>query len=122
AAAAAVVGLAAGARRPAGRPWRAAAREVVRPPPLPLLLLPDGGAAYSLPHSKPLRFPAAAGYAGAFGNWLLFSSSGADAACFLRDPFSNATVQLPALHRVCLRNMSGEVVNDDIDYYTVHRV
>ncbi|CAN6372857.1 unnamed protein product [Urochloa humidicola] len=84
------------------RRWCAAALEVPLPPPLPLLVLPDSGAAYSLPHPEPLRFPTAAGYVGAFGNRLLFS--GADGGSFLRDPFSDATVPLPALqlHRVCL--------------------
>ncbi|CAN6381700.1 unnamed protein product [Urochloa humidicola] len=100
------------------RRWRAAAWEAHHPPPpppLPLLLLPGGSGsatAYSLPNRQPLRLPAAAGYTGAFGNWPLFSN--ADGACFLRDPFSNATVPLPALNRVWLRNMSGEtaVVSD----------
>lgn len=75
--------------------WRAAAREVPMPSPLPLLALPDG-TLYSLPGSEPLRFPGCIGYADACGNWLAFSTDG----CFLRDPFSNTTVTLPQLFRL----------------------
>ncbi|CAL4986803.1 unnamed protein product [Urochloa decumbens] len=78
------------------RRWRAAARETPLPQPLPLLALPDG-TMYSPPLPKPFHLPAAAGYVAACGNWLLFS--GADSGCFLRNPMSNATVPLPALHR-----------------------
>jgi hypothetical protein len=99
------------------RRWRAAASEVVvvppPNPPLPLLLLPDG-AAYSFPHREPFRFPACVcpGYAAASGNWLLYSRGGNGACCFLIDPFSNATVQLPALHRVRRQRMSGKAAVD----------
>ncbi|CAL4986800.1 unnamed protein product [Urochloa decumbens] len=87
--------------------WRAAAREVrPLPPPLPLLALPDVGTVYSPPLRQPFRLPAAAaGFAAACGSWLLFSS--ADGGCFLRNPFSNATVPLPALHRVRERYKSS---------------
>ncbi|CAO2151181.1 unnamed protein product [Urochloa humidicola] len=80
--------------------WRAAAREVrPLPPPLPLLVLPDDGTLYSPPLHKPFRLPAAVtGFTAACGSWLLFS--GTEGGCFLRNPFSNATVLLPALHRV----------------------
>jgi hypothetical protein len=76
--------------------WRAAAREVTLPSPLPLLALPDG-TVYSLPGSEPLRFPGCTGYADACGNWLAFST---EEGCFLSDPFSNATVTLPQLSRL----------------------
>ncbi|CAL4991766.1 unnamed protein product [Urochloa decumbens] len=84
------------------RRWRAAVREVPVPPPMPLLVLPDG-TLYSLPMRKPFRLPA--GIVAACGNWLLFSISkdvdgGGGGRCFLRNPMSNATVPLPALHRV----------------------
>jgi hypothetical protein len=36
--------------------WRAAARQLPLPPPLPLLAFPDG-TFYSLPYGKPFRFP-----------------------------------------------------------------
>ncbi|TVU24447.1 hypothetical protein EJB05_26884, partial [Eragrostis curvula] len=86
--------------------WRVAAREVPLPPPLPLLALPDG-TVYSLPGSEPFRFPACAGYKNACGdNWLLFSG---EDGCFLRDPFSNATVTLPALSRVRIQYVGGEL-------------
>lgn len=84
--------------------WRAAARQrpPALPPPLPLLALPDGSF-YSLPYSKPFRFPGfgCAGYKGAaFGSWLVFPR---DNGCFLVDPFAGATVRLPALSSVRLR-------------------
>ncbi|TVU24395.1 hypothetical protein EJB05_26829, partial [Eragrostis curvula] len=85
--------------------WRVAAREA---PPLPLLALPDG-TVYSLPGSEPFRIPACAGYKNACGdNWLLFSG---EDGCFLRNPFSNATVTLPALSRVRIRHVGGELGN-----------
>ncbi|CAO2146715.1 unnamed protein product [Urochloa humidicola] len=81
--------------------WRAAAREVQPlPPPLPLLVLPEDGTMYSPPLRQPFRLPATAmGFTATCGSWLLFSSKD-DGGCFLRNPFSNATVLLPALHRV----------------------
>lgn len=81
--------------------WRAAARQLPLPPPLPLLALPDG-TFYSLPHSEPFRFPGfgCAGYKSACGSWLVFPR---DEGCFLVDPFARATVTLPALSRVRLR-------------------
>ncbi|CAL4983497.1 unnamed protein product [Urochloa decumbens] len=80
------------------RRWRAAAREVPVPPPMPLLVLPDG-TLYSLPMRKPFRLPAGS-FAAACGNWLLFSGKDDGGGSFLRNPMSNATVRLPALHRV----------------------
>ncbi|CAN6381688.1 unnamed protein product, partial [Urochloa humidicola] len=59
--------------------WRAAARQGALPPPMPMLLLPDG-TAYSLPGSKPFHFPDCAGYSDACGNWLVFYG---DDCCFL---------------------------------------
>jgi hypothetical protein len=82
--------------------WRAAARQLPLPPPLPLLALPNG-TFYSLPYSKPFRFPGfgCVGYKGAaFGSWLVFPW---DNGCFLFDPFARATVKLPALSCVRLR-------------------
>ncbi|ONM04713.1 Cyclopropane-fatty-acyl-phospholipid synthase [Zea mays] len=84
--------------------WRAAARLLAPslPPALPLLALPNG-IFYSLPYSKPCRFPGSGcvGYKGAaFGSWLVFPR---DEGCFLVDPFAGATVTLPALSSVRLR-------------------
>uniref|UniRef100_A0A452ZWW3 Uncharacterized protein n=1 Tax=Aegilops tauschii subsp. strangulata TaxID=200361 RepID=A0A452ZWW3_AEGTS len=82
--------------------WRAAAkRQQLLPPPLPLLALPDG-TFYSLPYTKPFRFPGCgfAGYQSACGNWLVFPR---DDGCFLVDPFSRETVTLPLLSNVRLR-------------------
>ncbi|CAN6372837.1 unnamed protein product [Urochloa humidicola] len=71
---------------------------------MPLLAVPDG-TAYSLPLHTPLSFPACTGYAtAASGKWLLFLSPGdSGRCCFLRDPFSGATMLLPARSRVRLR-------------------
>ncbi|CAL5082959.1 unnamed protein product [Urochloa decumbens] len=82
--------------------WRAAARQLPLPPPLPLLALPDG-TFYSLPYGKPFRFPGfgCVGYKGAaFGSWLVFPW---DKGCFVVDPFTRATMTLPALSSVRLR-------------------
>ncbi|CAO2146712.1 unnamed protein product [Urochloa humidicola] len=94
------------------RQWRAAACEFPPPPPLPLLALPDG-TIYSPPLPNPFRLPDAAGYSAACGNWLLFSD--ADGGCFLRNPMSNATVPLPALHRVrhMYKKSDGSFGHDD---------
>ncbi|KAF6991984.1 hypothetical protein CFC21_009023 [Triticum aestivum] len=80
--------------------WRAAARQL-QPPPLPLLALPDG-TFYSLMYDKPFRFPGCgfAGYENVCGSWLVFSR---DDGCFMVNPFSRATVRLPALSSVRLR-------------------
>jgi len=79
--------------------WRAATRHGPLPPPLPLLLLSDSRV-YSLPGSEPFHFPGSTGYTDACGDWLVFSG---EEGCFLRDPFSNATVTLPPLSRVRTR-------------------
>uniref|UniRef100_A0A452ZWY2 KIB1-4 beta-propeller domain-containing protein n=1 Tax=Aegilops tauschii subsp. strangulata TaxID=200361 RepID=A0A452ZWY2_AEGTS len=80
--------------------WRAAARQL-QIPPLPLLALPDG-TFYSLMYDKPFRFPGCgfAGYENVCGSWLVFSR---DDGCFMVNPFSRATVTLPALSSVRLR-------------------
>ncbi|CAM0953879.1 unnamed protein product [Alopecurus aequalis] len=91
--------------------WRAAARQQLRPPPLPLLALPDG-TFYSLPYGEPFSFPGCgfAGYKSACGNWLVFPR---DDGCFLADPFSRATVTLPALSRVRLHPPNTVVTPPD---------
>ncbi|CAL4893176.1 unnamed protein product [Urochloa decumbens] len=78
--------------------WRAAARQLALPPPLPLLALPDG-TFYSLPYGKRFHFPGfgCASYKGAAcGSWLVFPR---DDGCYLVDPFAKATVALPPLSR-----------------------
>ncbi|KAL6653954.1 hypothetical protein ACP70R_007419 [Stipagrostis hirtigluma subsp. patula] len=85
--------------------WRVAAGQASLPPPLPLLALADGSV-YSLPGSKPFRFPGCAGFTDASGNWLVFSR---EDGCFLRNPFSNATMTLPALSRVRVRYASNQL-------------
>ncbi|XP_048553114.1 uncharacterized protein LOC125533814 [Triticum urartu] len=81
--------------------WRAAELHHRVLPVLPLLALPDG-TFYSLPYSKRFRFPGCgfAGYNSACGRWLAFLR---DDGCFLVDPFTGATVTLPALSDVRLR-------------------
>ncbi|XP_051210335.1 uncharacterized protein [Lolium perenne] len=80
--------------------WRTAVRQPL-PPPLPLLALPDG-TFYSHPYSKLFHFPGCgfAEYKSVCGSWLVFPR---DDGCFLVNPFSRATVTLPALSRVRLR-------------------
>ncbi|TVU24393.1 hypothetical protein EJB05_26827, partial [Eragrostis curvula] len=90
------------------RQWRAAAREVPPPPPLPLLMHGDGTAFTLFTRMKQLRFPAATGFTGACGNRLLYSGNG---ACFLWDPLTNdAAVNLPPLSDFDCRLTSGESV------------
>ncbi|CAL4983522.1 unnamed protein product [Urochloa decumbens] len=75
--------------------WRAAVREVPLPSAMPLLAIPFAG------------YAAAA----ASGNWLLFLSpddNDSNGSCFLRDPFSGATVPLPAQSRVWLRYKNSD--------------
>ncbi|CAN6211658.1 unnamed protein product [Urochloa humidicola] len=82
--------------------WRAAARQLALPPPLPLLALADG-TFYSLPYGKRFRFPGfgCADYKiAACGSWFVFPR---EDGCFLVDPFAGSTVELPALSRVRLR-------------------
>ncbi|CAN6372820.1 unnamed protein product [Urochloa humidicola] len=98
--------------------WRAAARQEPVPPPLPLLLLPDA-TVYSLPGSKPFHFPDCAGYTDACGNWLVFPRKH---ACFLKDPFSKATVTLPALSRVRVQHMDDAFLNEEMEDLDTHKM
>ncbi|TVU39232.1 hypothetical protein EJB05_12641 [Eragrostis curvula] len=86
--------------------WRAAARQLRVPRPLPVLALPDG-AVYSLPDGKPLHFPGLdlAGFKTACGSWLVFRR---DDGCFLVDPFTGTKVTLPALS--CVRLIPPDAV------------
>ncbi|CAO2142281.1 unnamed protein product, partial [Urochloa humidicola] len=88
--------------------WRAAARQMKVSPPMPMLLVPDG-TVYSLPGSKPFRFQDCAGYTDSCGSWLVFRDEG---SCFLKDPFSNATITLPALSRVRLQHVGDDETID----------
>ncbi|KAM3412773.1 hypothetical protein ACQJBY_004122 [Aegilops geniculata] len=85
--------------------WRAATRQQLRTPSLPLLALPNG-TFYSLPYEEPFCFPGCgfAGYKSACGSWLVFPR---DDGCFLVNPFSRATVTLPPLSSVRLRPPSA---------------
>ncbi|KAL6653955.1 hypothetical protein ACP70R_007420 [Stipagrostis hirtigluma subsp. patula] len=99
--------------------WRVAAGQAALPPPLPLLAISDG-TLYSLPESKRFHFPGWAGFKYACGNWLVFSR---EDECFLWDPFSNATMTLPALSRVRVRFADNEI-DESLDEkdLTVHDV
>ncbi|KAF8700196.1 hypothetical protein HU200_034573 [Digitaria exilis] len=91
--------------------WRAAARLGPLPPPLPLLLLSDS-TVYSLPGSKPLHLLVpccCTGYTDVCGNWLFFSG---DDGCFLRNPFSNTTMALPALSLDRIRYVGDKSVDE----------
>ncbi|KAM0882765.1 hypothetical protein ACQ4PT_032066 [Festuca glaucescens] len=102
--------------------WRAAARQL-QPPALPLLAFP-AGTFYSLPYDEPFHFPGCgfAGYKSACGSWLVFPR---DDGCFLVNPFSRATVTLPALSCVWLRppnavaKWSGEGKGKRADPYCI---
>ncbi|CAN6372834.1 unnamed protein product [Urochloa humidicola] len=89
--------------------WQAAAQQVKVPPLMPMLLLPDA-TMYSLPGSKPFRFRDYTGYTDSCGSWLVFRDEG---SCFLKDPFSNATITLPALSRVRLQRVGDDEIIDE---------
>jgi hypothetical protein len=78
---------------------------------MPMLLLPDT-TVYSLPGSEAFHFSDCVGYTNTcgIGNWLVFSDE--DGCCFLKDPFSNNTVTLPALSRNRFRQVDGESVDE----------
>ncbi|WVZ62922.1 hypothetical protein U9M48_012612 [Paspalum notatum var. saurae] len=78
------------------RAWRSAARRCRLPPPSPMpwLMLP-GGDVVSFPQGKTLRLPDGLRYHNSCGEWLLLSRG--DKSCFLMNPFTKATMPLPAL-------------------------
>ncbi|TVU24411.1 hypothetical protein EJB05_26845, partial [Eragrostis curvula] len=88
--------------------WRHAAQKANLPPPLPLLMIPDG-TVYGLPRSKPFRISSCSGYTAVCGKWLVFSSEDGD---FLRDPLSNITVKLPSTSRVRARHVNDNDLMD----------
>uniref|UniRef100_K3ZM51 KIB1-4 beta-propeller domain-containing protein n=1 Tax=Setaria italica TaxID=4555 RepID=K3ZM51_SETIT len=59
----------------------------------------------------PFHFPGCTGYTNACGtgNWLVFSG---EDDCFLRDPFSNETVTLPALTRARMWDVGDQSVDE----------
>ncbi|CAO2146703.1 unnamed protein product [Urochloa humidicola] len=75
--------------------WRSAAQQVALPPPLPLLALKDGsGTFYSMPRGEPLRFLGCDDdILTVSGNWLVYNRLH---CLLLVDPFSGATMTLPA--------------------------
>ncbi|KAK1648077.1 hypothetical protein QYE76_065882 [Lolium multiflorum] len=93
--------------------WRSAARQLPVPPPLPLLALPDG-TFYSLPCTQPFRFPGCgfAGFNSACSSYLVFPQ---DDICFLVNPFSRATVTLPALSSVRLCPPNADLKNVPVE-------
>ncbi|EES10077.1 uncharacterized protein LOC8066700 [Sorghum bicolor] len=88
--------------------WRSAARQVRLPPPLPLLALKDGDIFYSMPRGEPLHFADCKTKAGfmstAYGNWLVYRRY---CDLLLVDPFSGATMTLPAPSSVHLADEDG---------------
>ncbi|CAM0873982.1 unnamed protein product [Alopecurus aequalis] len=93
--------------------WRAAARQLPVPAPVPLLALPDG-TFYSLPCTQLFSFPGCgfAGFKSACGGFLVFPH---DDRCFLVNPFTRATVSLPALSSVRLCPPSADLKNVPVE-------
>ncbi|CAN6381706.1 unnamed protein product [Urochloa humidicola] len=85
--------------------WRSAARQVRLPPPPPLLALKRGGTFYSMPRGEPLRFPGCEKYiATVSGSWLVYHRLD---CLLLVDPFTGATMTLPAPSSVHLPDEGG---------------
>ena len=83
------------------------------PPPLPLLALKAGDIFYSMPRGEPLHFAGCNGFDTACGNWLVYRR-----VCdlLLVDPFSGATMTLPAQSSVHLADEDeGEDSRDGHD-------
>ncbi|CAO2149635.1 unnamed protein product [Urochloa humidicola] len=92
--------------------WRSAAQQVALPPPLALLALKDGsGTFYSMPRGELLRFRGCDGdILTASGNWLVYHRLH---CLLLVDPFSGATMTLPAPPFIY-----GPYNGDEADYST----
>jgi hypothetical protein len=99
--------------------WRSAARQVRLPPPPPLLALKNGRTFYSMPSGEPLRLrtrfpgyddgytsfsPEDSDFATASGNWLVYRRM---RSLLLVDPFTGATMTLPAPSSVNLPDNKG---------------
>ncbi|CAM0145130.1 unnamed protein product [Urochloa decumbens] len=92
--------------------WRYAARQVLKPLPLPLLALKDG-TVHSVPRGERLRFAGCdAGFTTACGKWLVYCRPG---CLLLVDPFSGATMTLPAPPRIDDNDESSDDDNDSND-------
>ncbi|CAD6268579.1 unnamed protein product [Miscanthus lutarioriparius] len=78
------------------RQWRSSMRQWHLPPmsPMPWSVLP-GGNIVRLSHDQTFHLPDATRYHNSCGEWLLLSRD--DDSCFMLNPFTNATVQLPSL-------------------------
>lgn len=89
------------------RSWRTSAREHRAPPPLsPCLCFADGSFRGFFPEdARPFRLPAAAGWLGSCGEWLLYRRHD-DGAYLLVDPFSKAAAMapLPSVSRLHVRH------------------
>ncbi|CAO2144698.1 unnamed protein product [Urochloa humidicola] len=96
--------------------WRSAARQARLPPPPPLLALKNGRTFYSMPTGEPLRvhfpdcdngFPTFykedSDFLTASGSWLVYRQL---CGLLLLDPFSGATMTLPA---PCMVNDKSDV-------------
>ncbi|CAN6381708.1 unnamed protein product [Urochloa humidicola] len=80
--------------------WRSAAGQVRLPPPPPLMVLKSGGTFYSMPRSEALHFTGCEeGFVTVSGNWLVYHRTH---CLLLVDPFTDATMTLPAPSVDCL--------------------
>ncbi|CAO2144699.1 unnamed protein product [Urochloa humidicola] len=106
--------------------WHSAARQVRLPPPPPLLALKNGRTFYSMPMGKPLRvhfpncdngFPTFnrehSDFRTVSGNWLVYRQF---SSLLLLDPFSGATMTLPAPSSV---NYSSDVPSMQVYQFEV---
>ncbi|KAF0906527.1 hypothetical protein E2562_011508 [Oryza meyeriana var. granulata] len=96
------------------RPWRSSARQHRTPPPLsPCLCFTDGSFRGFFPEeTRPFRLPAAAGWHGSCGEWLVYERH--DGAYVLVDPFSKAAAMapLPCLSRLHVLHESIVAVDE----------
>ncbi|KAK3135993.1 hypothetical protein QOZ80_5BG0426350 [Eleusine coracana subsp. coracana] len=79
------------------RQWGSAAQQetvLPLPSPMPWLVLPDGSA-ISFPHSETFHLPQGTCYHNSYGEWILLSRE--DDTCFLMNPFTKATMEIPNL-------------------------
>ncbi|CAL4991754.1 unnamed protein product [Urochloa decumbens] len=86
--------------------WRSAVLQVRLPPPPPLLALKRGGTFYSMPRGEPLHFPGCEErFATVSGSWLVYHRLH---CLLLVDPFTGATMTLPAPSSVHLPGDGGD--------------
>ncbi|TVU27251.1 hypothetical protein EJB05_29849, partial [Eragrostis curvula] len=95
------------------RQWASAAQQAALPlpSPMPWLVLP-GGSAISFPHGETFHLHVGTCYHNSYGEWLLLSRE--DGTCFLMNPFTEDTMEIPSLSSYSPCNELVETVNDRI--------